>query len=57
MLQAHLKPDAKAAALARFQDDPNCSEFDVALAHKPESRACVIRPAVRRDLSTVQRPW
>jgi hypothetical protein len=26
MLQAHLKPDAKAAALQRFQDDPGCSE-------------------------------
>lgn len=25
-LQAHLKPEAKAAALARFQDDPACSE-------------------------------
>ena len=27
MLQAHLKPDAKAAALQRFQDDPACSEL------------------------------
>jgi len=27
MLQAHLKPDAKAQALQCFQDDPACSEL------------------------------
>lgn len=26
VVQAHMKPDAKAAALASFQDDPRCSE-------------------------------
>ena len=31
MLQAHLKQDAKAAALQRFQDDPHCSEPTPAL--------------------------